>query len=196
MSGSFESVRWNACTDKTSVYTLIRKNFRERSQNPCTGGSEEGRTSDATSRRTASPTHYRLSYCGPTDCIKMKDPPPPPPPPNKTKTKTKQNKNTHTHKTTTTKNQTNPKTNKQNKTSNKQKQTTRRNAFVRLWTSLVQTKYDDRYYWRLHLILILVYVTLIQGHSCAWNKNLSAIYLKVVNGFGWNLPFCWDLLIW
>ena len=32
---------------------------------PSTGGSEEGRTRDAASRRTASPTHYRLSYTGP-----------------------------------------------------------------------------------------------------------------------------------
>ena len=32
---------------------------------PCTGGSQEGRTHDAASRRTASPTHYTLSYSGP-----------------------------------------------------------------------------------------------------------------------------------
>ena len=32
---------------------------------PFTGGSEEGRTGAAASRRTGSPTHYRLSYSAP-----------------------------------------------------------------------------------------------------------------------------------
>ena len=35
---------------------------------PSTGGSEEGRTRDAASRRTASPTHYLLSYTGIRSC--------------------------------------------------------------------------------------------------------------------------------
>ena len=87
-----------ASTEYTSVYTLIRKSYREWSQNtsrvpdqngishacdiveihrsgpepltcslhgeksPLSEGSKHGWTSNAASRRTASPTHYRLSY--------------------------------------------------------------------------------------------------------------------------------------
>ena len=58
----------------TSVVTLIRKSFAgmeseplltPKEKNLLTGGSEEGRNRDAASRRTASPTHYRLSCPGP-----------------------------------------------------------------------------------------------------------------------------------
>ena len=63
-------------TDYISVYTLIRKSFGEWSQNLCllqeetpTGDSEEGRTRHIGSHRTASRTHYQLSYSGPgQDC--------------------------------------------------------------------------------------------------------------------------------
>ena len=34
---------------------------------PSTGGSEQDRTRDAASRRTASPTHFQLGYSGPHD---------------------------------------------------------------------------------------------------------------------------------
>ena len=62
-------------TDLTSVHTLIRKSFflwngvrthvNSKGEIPSTGGSEEGPTRDAASRRTASPTYYWLSYSGP-----------------------------------------------------------------------------------------------------------------------------------
>ena len=61
-------------TDKTLVYNLIRKSFRvngvrthvnSKGKIPCTGDSEEDWTHDTASRRTASPTHYQLSYSGP-----------------------------------------------------------------------------------------------------------------------------------
>ena len=72
-------VRATECTCAhilTSVYTLIRKSFgrmesepmltpREKSPQPGKFSSEEDRTHDAASRRTASPTHYQLSYSGP-----------------------------------------------------------------------------------------------------------------------------------
>ena len=76
MSGYFESVRWNACVQRLDLgFSLIRKSFggmesgpmlTPREKIPSTGGSEEDRTRDAASRRTASPTHYRLSYSGPS----------------------------------------------------------------------------------------------------------------------------------
>ena len=64
------------CTDGISVYTRIRKNLggtesetmlTPREKIPSTGGREEVRTRDTASRRTASPTHYRLSYSRPRD---------------------------------------------------------------------------------------------------------------------------------
>ena len=51
-------------TDKTSVYTLIQKNFRGQESEPIKGKipstrcSEEDRTHNAASHRTMSPTHY------------------------------------------------------------------------------------------------------------------------------------------
>ena len=55
----------HVCTDYTSVYTLIQKNFEGMesetmltpSEKSPTRGSEEVQTSDAALRRTASPTH-------------------------------------------------------------------------------------------------------------------------------------------
>ena len=43
----------------------VGTNVNSKGKIPSTGGSEEGRTRDAASRRAASPTHYRLSYFGP-----------------------------------------------------------------------------------------------------------------------------------
>ena len=43
----------------------IRTHVDSKEKIPTTGGSEEGRTRDAASRGTASPTHNRLSYSGP-----------------------------------------------------------------------------------------------------------------------------------
>ena len=74
MSGPTESLRWNACVHSLDLgYTLNRNRFVEWSQNlvnskgkiPSTGGSAEGRIREAASLRTASPTHYRLSFSGP-----------------------------------------------------------------------------------------------------------------------------------
>ena len=62
----------HVCTDETSVYTFIQKSLgrmeletNSKGKIPSTEGSKEGRTRDTASRRTASPTHYRLSYPGP-----------------------------------------------------------------------------------------------------------------------------------
>ena len=83
LSGSFESVRRNACVHtQTSVYTLIRKSFlgngvsihvNSKGNIPSTRGSEEGWTHDAASRRTGSPRHHQLSYSGPRS-ISSSDP--------------------------------------------------------------------------------------------------------------------------
>ena len=73
MSGFFESVRWDASLHRLdlSLYSLPKEFFggmesepmlTPREKIPSTRVSEEGRTSDAASHRTASPTHYRLSY--------------------------------------------------------------------------------------------------------------------------------------
>ena len=65
------------CTDYTSVYTLIRKNFggmesepmltpREKFPLPEKFSSEEDRTRDAASNRTASPTHCQRAIPAPS----------------------------------------------------------------------------------------------------------------------------------
>ena len=68
----------HVCTDKTLVFTLIRRVFLEMESEPMvnfqgnppppppsTWSSEEDRTHNAALRRTASPTHNWLSYSGP-----------------------------------------------------------------------------------------------------------------------------------
>ena len=75
MSGSFESVRWNACVHRLdlSLYSHpkefwgngVRTHVHSQGQIPSTGRPEEDRTHDAASSRTASRTRYRLSYSGP-----------------------------------------------------------------------------------------------------------------------------------
>ena len=72
MSGSFESERWNACAHRLNLAlyfhpkkclgNLSRTIVNSKGKFPSTGGSGEGRTCDAASRRTASSTHYQLSY--------------------------------------------------------------------------------------------------------------------------------------
>ena len=87
MSGSFESVRWNACVRRldlglrshpkgfwgNGVQTKptgtkpnrVRTHVNYKGTVPSAGGSKKGRTRDAVPCRTASPTPYQLSYSGP-----------------------------------------------------------------------------------------------------------------------------------
>ena len=75
MSGSFESVRWNAYVHRLDLGLYfhpkefwgngVRTHVNSKGKIPSTGGSEEDGTRDAASGSTASPTHYRLSYSGP-----------------------------------------------------------------------------------------------------------------------------------
>ena len=77
LSGSFESVWWNACVHKLDLglYSHVKEFVRNGVRNhgiskgkiPSTGGSQEGWTHDTASRRTVSPTLNRLSYSSP-DC--------------------------------------------------------------------------------------------------------------------------------
>ena len=61
----------HVCTDKTSLYNLIRKSFGGIESEPSTGSSEKDGTRDTASRRTASPTRYRLSYSGPNRLFRL-----------------------------------------------------------------------------------------------------------------------------
>ena len=75
MSGSFESMRWDACVHRLDLGLYsdptefrgngVRTHVNSKGKMPSTGGSEEGRICDAASQRTVSPRHYRLSYSGP-----------------------------------------------------------------------------------------------------------------------------------
>ena len=80
MSGSFASVRWNACVHlrlyshpkefwgngfRTHVSSKAEGRGGGGGGGTCTRSSEEDRTHHVVSRRTASPTHCRLSYSGP-----------------------------------------------------------------------------------------------------------------------------------
>ena len=75
MSGSFEYVWWNACVHRLDLGLCshpkefwgngTRNHVNSKGKIPTTGGSEEGWTHDAASHRTASPTHYPLSYSAP-----------------------------------------------------------------------------------------------------------------------------------
>ena len=73
-SDSFESLRWNASVHRpgfilSSVRVLggmeSEPMLTPRDKIPFSGGSEEGQTANAASRRTASPKHYPLSYSRP-----------------------------------------------------------------------------------------------------------------------------------
>ena len=83
MSGFFESVRWKTCTQTRPRFILscqvlgngVRTHVNFKAEISSTGGTEQERTLDAASGRTASPTHYQLSYSGPsceidTDTVK------------------------------------------------------------------------------------------------------------------------------
>ena len=71
MSGSFEAVRWNACAHRPyfCLYSHQEGVLAEQSQTPREKSplpeAQRGLTRDTPSRRTASLTHYRLSYSGP-----------------------------------------------------------------------------------------------------------------------------------
>ena len=75
ISGCFESVRWNACMHRLDLglYTNpkefwgngVRTHVNFNGKIPSTRGSEEGRSRNAASHRTESPTHYWLGYAGP-----------------------------------------------------------------------------------------------------------------------------------
>ena len=74
MSGSFWSVQWNACVHrldlglyshpKTFWGNGARTHVCSKGKIPSSKSAEEDQTHVAASRRTASPTHYRLSYPG------------------------------------------------------------------------------------------------------------------------------------
>ena len=72
MSGSLESLRWNACLHRLAFCLYSHsKEFQGMESEPPgkqinpSGGSEKNQTRDAASHRTASLAHYRLSYSGP-----------------------------------------------------------------------------------------------------------------------------------
>ena len=79
MSGSFESLWWNACVHRLDfdLYSHPKEfwgngvkthvNSKSMGKMPSTGGSKEEEIRDAASHRTASPTHYPLSCSGPND---------------------------------------------------------------------------------------------------------------------------------
>ena len=76
MSGTFESVRWNACVHRLDLGLYshpkevlgngVRTHANSEGNIPSAGSSEEGRNRDAASRRPASPTQDRLSYFDPS----------------------------------------------------------------------------------------------------------------------------------
>ena len=75
MSGSFQFVRSNPCVHRLDLGLYshqkefwgngVRSHVNSKGKIPSTESSEEVQTYNAASRRTASPTHYQLSYSGP-----------------------------------------------------------------------------------------------------------------------------------
>ena len=72
--GSSESVRWNACVHRLDLDLYshakflgngVRTSVNSKGKIHSTRGSEEDRTGNAVSGRTANPAHYVLSYSGP-----------------------------------------------------------------------------------------------------------------------------------
>ena len=55
---------WFILLSERVIGNGVRTHVNSKGKIPSTGGSEKGRTCDAVSHRTASPTHYRLSYSG------------------------------------------------------------------------------------------------------------------------------------
>ena len=84
MSGSNESMRWNACVHRLdlSLYSHpkeflgngARTHVNSKRTIPYTGGLEEGQTCDAASCRIVSPTQYRLHYSGPHEASQVEHP--------------------------------------------------------------------------------------------------------------------------
>ena len=82
MSGSFESVRWNADVHRLDLglyshlkefwVNEVRNHVNSKGKITSTRGSEEVQTRDAASRRTASPTNYRLNYSGTLNVLNEK----------------------------------------------------------------------------------------------------------------------------
>ena len=80
MSGSFESVRWNACVHRLDLGLYshpkeflgngVRTRVNSKGKITSTGGAEEDRTRSPTLSTTASPTQYQLSDSGPLDASK------------------------------------------------------------------------------------------------------------------------------
>ena len=70
-------------------------------------------------------------------------------------------------------------------------------AFGWFWTNVVQTWYDGRHYWTQQFDTS---ISDLDPHSrpCVHkSKNFYAkLSHKILNQFGWNLAYCWDLLIW
>ena len=74
MSGSSESVRWNACVHRLDLglnshpkefwRNGVRTHVNSKGKMPSTGCAEADGTHDSAPRRTAGPTHYPLSYSG------------------------------------------------------------------------------------------------------------------------------------
>ena len=68
-------MKWNACVhrldlvlyshQKKKLENGVRTHVNSKRKIPSTGDSEQGRTHNAASRRTARPTRYQLSYSGP-----------------------------------------------------------------------------------------------------------------------------------
>ena len=74
MSGSIHAIGCVCAQTRPQVYTLIRKSLggmesetmlTPREKSPLPDAQKRIEPRDAASRRTASPTHYRLSYSGP-----------------------------------------------------------------------------------------------------------------------------------
>ena len=63
-----------------------------------------------------------------------------------------------------------------------------------LWTNLVQTFYNDRYYWTLHFDCSL---SDNDSRSQVCKKAKSSVSAhKVLSWFGWHVVHCWDFMVW
>ena len=63
-------------------------------------------------------------------------------------------------------------------------------AFRHFWKLLVPAWFENKCYWMLHFDAILCDLDL-------WLKITGMQESKkVVDGFGWNMSYCWDLFVW
>ena len=71
---SSESLRWNVCEHRPDLETVLGSGVKtmltSRKKSPQPTDTEERRTRDASSRRTANPTYYQLSYSGPEGSVR------------------------------------------------------------------------------------------------------------------------------